>query len=319
MISILIPVYNVEQYITRCLESIDSQTYDGDIECILVNDGSKDESLKLIDNFIRKSKSTIAYKIINHDCNRGLAAARNTGVAAAKGEFIIHVDSDDWLEPTAIALLSQKQSETGADIVSGNAVAHYENYKKPLIEPEYMDNLGMVRNTIKMTLDHVIWRRLIRKKLYTDNGIEAEEGVNYGEDHHTLPRLAYYAKKIVKLDAFIYNYNCININSYIRITNNKVTETRYLNDRRSLQILENFFHEKNNAIAEEVEVIRKRFEKNMRLKSIGASDYETYLFLCQNQDINPRYKLDCCLYYLTKFRDEIKSSIKKIYRKIIAK
>lgn len=289
MISILIPVYNVEGFILRCLESVANQTYQGDMECIIVDDCGTDNSIDIAQRFIQSYKGPIIFKIIHHNKNRGLAAARNTGVQASSGIFITHLDSDDWLEPQAIELLYKRQTETEADIVSGNALAHYECYDQLLEEPYYSNNMDMVHNTIKMTLDHVIWRRLIRKSLYIDNDICAIEGVNIGEDHHTLPRLAYYAKKVASLSQMIYHYNCMNPNSYMRSASNGINIRRYENDSSSIQILKDFFSDKDESVISELSSISREFETNMRNQAIALGDKRGYEYLCQVQGVTPYY------------------------------
>ena len=109
MISILVPIYSVEQYIERCAKSLFEQTYT-DIEYIFVNDCSPDRSIDILKETILKYPKRKNYvKIINHDVNRGLSAARNTAVENAIGDFILHVDSDDYLEMDAIEKLVSNQ------------------------------------------------------------------------------------------------------------------------------------------------------------------------------------------------------------------
>lgn len=92
MFSIIIPVYNVEQYLDKCLKSISKQTF-LDFECIIVDDGSPDNSNAIIDKYVNKDQR---FKVI-HQKNMGLSAARNTGLDAAKGDYIAFVDSDDYI------------------------------------------------------------------------------------------------------------------------------------------------------------------------------------------------------------------------------
>ena len=114
-ISIIIPVYNVEPYIEKCLESVLDQTYK-EFECILVNDGSTDKSGQICDRF-----AAIDSRIrIIHKKNGGLVSARKTGLKEASGQFIGCVDPDDWIEKDYFENLIKAQQETGADIVAGN-------------------------------------------------------------------------------------------------------------------------------------------------------------------------------------------------------
>ena len=105
-VSIIIPVYNVALYIERCLKSVMNQTYCGDIECILVNDASSDDSIAIAENLIADYKGPIQFKILNHEQNRGLSATRNTGIEASTGDYLYFFDSDDEITPDCIEKLA---------------------------------------------------------------------------------------------------------------------------------------------------------------------------------------------------------------------
>lgn len=119
-ITIVVPVYNVEQYIGDCLASITAQTYTGGIECLLIDDCTPDGSCAIIENFIKEYNGAITFKLLHHTRNRGLSAARNTGIDAATGDYIYFLDSDDELMPNTIALLSTALKENSYDLVIGN-------------------------------------------------------------------------------------------------------------------------------------------------------------------------------------------------------
>jgi glycosyltransferase involved in cell wall biosynthesis len=280
---------------------VSEQDYQEDIECIIIDDCGQDDSLNLVEDYLQCYKGPIQFRIIRHEHNRGLAAARNTGVENANGDFIMHLDSDDWLATNAVSLLVRKQIDTEADIVSGAAIAHYVGYDKNLLEPDYKKPLDMVHNTIKMTLDHVLWRRLIRKSLYTDNHIKAIEGVNIGEDHHTLPRLAFFAKKIAKIDNVVYHYNCMNQNSYMGSSQNRLSIQRYFNDKQSIGILKEFFLDKDISISDELNAIERDFFKRMRRLAISLNDKENYMIICRDQNKIPLYMLWRTKYRVLKF------------------
>lgn len=110
-LSVIIPVYNVEQYLGECLDSIMAQTF-RNFECILVDDGSTDRSGKICDEYAQKDSRFI----VLHTANGGLSAARNTGIAAAKGEYLGFVDSDDYIDPRMLSTLVANIKESGADI-----------------------------------------------------------------------------------------------------------------------------------------------------------------------------------------------------------
>lgn len=118
-ISIVIPVYNVEEYIAECLHSVMRQTYTGEIECILVDDCGKDNSIALAEKFITGNKGNISFRILYHKRNRGLSAARNTGTEAATGDYIYYLDSDDYISDDCIETLTKPLSIKDYDLVMG--------------------------------------------------------------------------------------------------------------------------------------------------------------------------------------------------------
>ena len=286
-VSILIPVYNVSNFIIRCLKSVSLQTYDGDLECILVDDCGTDNSIVLAREFIESYQGKVSFRIVHHDHNRGLAAARNTAVANAKGDFVFHLDSDDWLEPTAIEHLVLKQKENDADIVSGNALRHGMNGTIVLKEFIFESSLDMVHRMIEMTIGHVIWRRLIRRSLYLENNIEAVEGVNVGEDHHTMPRLAYYAKNVTTLDEIVYHYNCMNPNSYMSARSSRFNMKRFRSDYSSVKILQSFFKDKDEYCTNRLQKIEYEFLVNSMKCAAMRNDFSAYKEISAQSVVKP--------------------------------
>lgn len=121
-ISVIIPIYNVEQYLSQCLDSIINQTYTN-LEIILINDGSTDNSKKICNQY----KLLDSRIIVIHKSNKGLSDARNTGIKIATGDYISFVDADDFIDENMYTILSKKINTTNADIIWYN---HY-NYQSP--------------------------------------------------------------------------------------------------------------------------------------------------------------------------------------------
>lgn len=307
MVSIIIPVYNVRDYIERCIKSVIAQTFRGDLECIIIDDCGNDDSILIAQKCVYKENNRIKFRFISHKNNRGLAAARNTGIEHATGEFVMHLDSDDWLEPRAIEILVKKQLETNADIISGNALAHFEDHTKLLEEPDYKGKKDMIYNTIELSLDHVIWRRLIRKSLYNDNNIRAVEGVNIGEDHHTLPRLVYFANKITKVDELVYHYNCVNQNSYMQSSKRAFNYNRYISDISSIRILKDFFIDKNQDIIKRLDEIEHNYSERSMRKALYYNDKKSYYSICNQLSVKPSYNIS----RLKLFKDRICSFLSR--------
>lgn len=273
-VSICVPVYGVEKYIEKCARSLFEQTY-RNIEYVFVDDCSPDNSIAILEETIEKYPSRKAcVRIIRYDHNRGLAGSRNTAVAAATGDFIAHVDSDDWLELNAIELLVNKQIETGTDIVSGTIVSHFEDGTSTLIEPNYPNKDAMLREIVQLSLYHTLCKRIIRTSLYKNNEIFAMEGVNLGEDHYTLPRLVYFSKSFAKIDDVVYNYNRNVETSFVHDSLNNFKFKNYSDTLTALQILYDFFAEHDTCLLPILQKIRLSYVfKTIHEPSVKRSQY----------------------------------------------
>lgn len=131
MISIIIPVYNVQEYIVKCLDSIASQTFRGEIECILVDDFSTDDSANIIEQYISSYKGKIDYRLIRLPKNQGQSVARNFGLNVSRGDLIAFVDSDDWIEPNMYEELSKYiYNDDKAIFVTSGIIAEYQGRKE---------------------------------------------------------------------------------------------------------------------------------------------------------------------------------------------
>lgn len=122
IVSIVIPVYNVEPYITDCLQSVMYQTYTGPLECILVDDCGTDKSIEVAEKLIAEYDGPIEFKVLHHEHNRGLSAARNTGMDLAKGDYVYFLDSDDWISDDCIEKLARPLQNEVFDIIVGDYV-----------------------------------------------------------------------------------------------------------------------------------------------------------------------------------------------------
>lgn len=222
-ISVLIPVYNVENYIIRCLNSVleNQSVKEFQLECIIIDDCGTDRSMTLVENYISENKNASSVcRIIKNETNKGLASSRNVALDACTGDFVLHLDSDDYLEKDALTkLYVALAANPEADIVMGNVYFDYSDYKflchdyYPNLQKDYLNSLLVRKSMVN------IWGKLIRKSLYIDNNIRCISGVNQGEDYSVYPKLVYFAKKIVKIEDPVYNYYQANINSYTKNVN----------------------------------------------------------------------------------------------------
>lgn len=191
-VSVIIPVYNVENYLRKCLDSLVNQTLK-DIEIIVVNDGTTDNSQEIIDEYVKKySKKVVS--IIQE--NGGQGTARNTGLLHAKGEYIGYVDSDDYVEENMYEELYKKAKEEDSDIViCGNNVVkeNYDFLSKEEVDKEFL--LGKM----------AVWNKIYKKNIIVDNKIQFRSKVWY-EDLDFTMKVYFSSKKISYVDKPLYNY-----------------------------------------------------------------------------------------------------------------
>ena len=243
-ISVIVPVYNTEKYLERCINSIVNQNF-RDIEIIIINDCSEDDSLKIIDKYKNKDKRI---KLINKIKNEGLSAARNLGIEIAKGDYILHIDSDDWIEQGYLNDIYEIAQKNNADIIVTDFYIDYDNGK--II---YCRDQNIEKTTGKIVLERCflgegyicVWNKLIKRDLYIKNNIRHPINISQGEDLAVTPRLFYFAEKVVKINKayvhYIQNPKSISNTSNIK----KITEVY-----NALDILEKFFAYKHNYIFE---------------------------------------------------------------------
>lgn len=187
MISIIIPIYNVQDYIVKCLESVGTQTYEGPMECILIDDCSNDNSVLFAEQFMASYKGCVEFRMIHHDQNRGQSAARNTGLEVARGEFIGFVDSDDWIEPNMYEeLYGYMSNDPKALFVTSGIIAEFpegpeyghantDKYEEGgTIEPYPFLELLLSTKT-----NYSIYNKLYRREFFA---IPFREGIMVGED-----------------------------------------------------------------------------------------------------------------------------------------
>ena len=200
MVSIIVPIYNIEGYIRECIDSILSHTYP-DFELILVDDGSPDNCGRICDEYAEKD---VRIKVI-HKENGGLTSARNAGLAVAKGDWIMHVDGDDWIEPDMIESLIEAANATEADLVFGDFMKYGPsagNHKLPTWNNDKKDSMSRYI-AYSMT---TIWGSIAKRSLYTEHSLKSPDGVSYCEDFHLIVRLCHFANKIVNVHRPFYHY-----------------------------------------------------------------------------------------------------------------
>lgn len=217
-VSIIVPIYNVAQYIHRCLQSIAAQTYH-DIECFLIDDCGTDNSMQLVEQFINQCEGSILFNIIRHQQNSGLSAARNTGIKAATGDYVYFIDSDDAITPDCIELLTGLAARyPEADYIQGEIITGANDLMKGHTDPdvpEYCDNRRLLENIILCKTHRTAWNRLIKRSFLIDNSLFFPIRLLM-EDHYWTYFVAKFAHAVVfshKGTYLYYNNNGSIINS----------------------------------------------------------------------------------------------------------
>ena len=205
-ISIIIAVYNCENYIKPCISSIFDQTFE-DIEYIFVNDATLDNSIQILNetiNYFPNRKSGI--KIVNLEKNGGVSNARQIGLTYATGEYIIHCDSDDWVDNDMYERLYNKAKETDADIIGCNFRHEFSDMQYDFRQ-QYADTMEEnIKRLINGKIFPSLCTSLTRRSLIVDNNVSFPIGFNMGEDLLFNLQLYLHANKIVNMDWAPYHY-----------------------------------------------------------------------------------------------------------------
>ncbi len=204
-ISVIIPIYKVEKYIEKCISSILNQTY-RDFEIILVDDHSPDSSSTLANNML-ELQTEIPYRIIYKKKNAGLSAARNTGIEISKGDFLLFIDSDDWIEKDMLRIMIETSSSRNAEMVVSRVRQVYEENSNfhvlKSIKSGVISGNEALSELLKGKFPAHIFKILFKKHLFEIN--KFPEGTVY-EDSLTLPYLLFEANRVCFIDDILYNY-----------------------------------------------------------------------------------------------------------------
>ena len=210
-VSIIVPIYNVEKYIARCARSLFEQTLD-DIEYIFVNDCTPDNSIEILKSILDEYPQRAQFvQIINHETNKGLTKTRNTGLSIARGDYIAHCDSDDWVDVDMYRRLYCQAIESNSDIVYSDIYLAHENKLERYNSVCYnKDKTELLKNYISTKWTSLV-NMIVKRSIYVDNKLNSPEHICYCEDFWLSVRLFYYASKITKVnEPFYYYYQCNN-------------------------------------------------------------------------------------------------------------
>ena len=272
-ISIIIAVYNSEKYIEVCARSLFEQTL-YDIEYVFVNDATHDNSITILESIIEEYPDRKSFvKIINLEKNGGVANARRVGIENATGEYVIHADSDDWIDKEMYERLYNKAKETNADIVGCNFKHEYTNYQYEF-QQQYAENKEEnIRRLITGLIFPSLCTSLSRRSLIEDYGISFPIGLNMGEDLFFNLQLYLHSQKIVSIDWAPYHYRHTEDSSCVQRTRKSI-----YSDIAIAGKIEEIMREQNlyNKYSHDIEY-RKFYSKLPLIRDLDKKDYHEWL------------------------------------------
>ena len=242
-LSIIIPVYNVEAYIEECLASVVAQSdAKANIECIIVDDCSPDGSMDIVRHFVDNYQGTIQFRLLRHEVNRGISAARNTGVDAATGDYVFFIDSDDYLMEHGLkTLIDGLMANPDADVVLGNSLFlgknPYIKRKEPFLLLSQKERLSAL---VVNLVPNIAWNQLVRRNVLIDHRIFFKEGIIFEDVLWSYEMMAV-AQKVLVLPQITY---------YYRSNANSIMHTRWMNFGRTIYcwevVMMTILEKKNN-------------------------------------------------------------------------
>lgn len=225
-VSIIVPVYNVEKYLHRCLDSIVGQTYKN-IEVIIIDDGSTDNSGKICDEYNRDVRCHIS-----HQKNKGLSQTRNEALKIVSGEYVLFVDSDDYIDNNLVEKILRLMRGNNADvaifsnyeITNFGSTKYINAFEKDNIDISSLDTNKLYHLVMMDKILNVVWNKMYKSDLW--KGVQFPVGYNY-EDLFVQPSLLLNAKKIIYTRDYLYYNNRLNSNSITSNINDFSSRNRY--------------------------------------------------------------------------------------------
>ena len=204
-ISVIVAVYQAEKYMNRCLDSIIAQTFT-DFEVLLIDDGSLDSSGMICDDYAARDSR---FRVI-HKQNEGVSSARQTGCNAAKGDYIIHADPDDWAEPDWLQKMYEKIKEDKADIVICDFERIYKNKIVHYIQkPTSLDNSDIIADMLEGKIWGACWNKMVKRDIFKQYDVSFNPKITFWEDLYVMCLLVARGAKVTYLPAILYHYDSI--------------------------------------------------------------------------------------------------------------
>lgn len=320
LVSILVPVYGVESFIEKCARSLFEQTFEN-IEYIFVDDSTPDGSIGVLNEILKEyPHRQHQTRIIHHEKNTGIAGVRNTLLDNAQGDYLIFVDSDDWVEVNMVEELYNYASKNDLDILGCDYYLnfldkpeeyHHENYSK--------DKIENLRRIISVEIKTFLVKLFVKRSLYESNAIRATLGINVTEDYILYVKLFFYASTIDFLPVAFYHYIQYNPSCYSTLT------AQNIEDRiQSVQVVEKFCIQQGiiNQVQEEINgrkfIIKTRFilDDNYRDYHRWATTFPESNYAWRQFNFRTDYKI---IYWLAEHHAfilvNVVKSLKRLFKK----
>lgn len=266
LVSVIIPFYRVASFVERCTRSLMEQTMQ-EVEFIFVDDASPDESRDIIERVTAEYNRNV--RILTHQQNQGLPAARNTGLAEAAGNFIYHCDSDDYLEPTMLEEMVRAAKEEEADFVYCDFYLDFSTSRRVMVNPNYTDPEQMIKEGFLAGLmKYNVWNKIVKRSLYIDSGLHFPAGHGMGEDM-TMISLATHATRAAHVAKPLYHYLKLNGNAFSNTFSQQHLDDILYNATRTMEYLTSWdVDDKERYLA--------FFKLNLKLPFLFSNDSSQY-------------------------------------------
>ena len=249
-VSILVPFYDVEKFVGRCVMSLFSQTYQN-IEYVFVNDCTPDNSMEVINEYIVEYGVADKCKIIVHEKNQGISASRNDCLDNMTGDYFLFVDSDDYIDKDMVELLVDAAVRENADISGCGYIEEYVDHSVEHPQKYTNDHNEMMRAITLLTIKGVMWKLLVRSSIVTEHRDEVRfiPDRNIVDDYLFCCQIFYYAQRFTGVDRCMYHWIQYNPNNYTHTTVFAVES-----QAAAIIKTEEFYQEKgvSNVVAEEL-------------------------------------------------------------------
>ena len=290
-VSVIIPIYGVEKFIGRCAKTLMQQTLK-EVEYIFVNDATPDCSMKVLQEVLaRYPERQNSVVVAVHETNKGLPAARNTGLQMAQGEYIFHCDSDDFVEPDMLETLYTEAVMHRSDIVWCDWFLSFEKNERYMKQPSFDTALEALKTMLSGGMKYNVWNKLVRRSLYADYQVSFPAGYGMGEDM-TMLLLFAHAGRVAYVPKAFYHYVKLNTGAMSNVYSDRHKEELKYNVNRTAECLTKIY---GNTLEKEIAFLKLEAKfpfllmGDTRLYRLWKEWYpEANRYILQNRGISAR-------------------------------